>query len=1400
MSKDELEAFLKKKESLKKNQVTDDLGEFLKKKESATTLEEFLELKDTYPVSPEEFVVKEIPEKMQLRLPEELKPGAKILPIERELTREPRLRKGTTIRAAKPKERKEAREKEVKYGAFEWPGKKPFFIEHIEPSKIEKALDVPGQFLTQGANTMLFGIPGRLHKEIWGEDLPTSKTTYGEIAAGGGSLVGMIGPGAAVAPFKLSGKAANLIFKGVPKTTAGKFLQGMGKSVVTLSLAEGAVEWEGDTAKDITLNKLKAMAQAAPTGAVFGAAPWLNLTAKYPILSSIFRIGAGSAAIDLIHGRTPWDDRTWQQKTYDYGLNVYFLRHGRRPEILTRLAKEGKAFNEEARRDGFEAMLPETPKTIITQKARPKGDYPFLPKNAPQIWRDVMDVTSGKGIRPFKDKITGKPVEYEEYAHNVPKPLKRKAGYPADEVADMLGLEDSHALYRELEYIKPTRTMTELEYWEDQAGYYEKEPVDIVVKNLERKYAERGGRRTLKPGLTIELEKKIKTRPVEFEDLEIEYRFQKAQGARKKPLPGRILYSLAQFKNMWTRTYKHLPNTAEFIEAKTALKTLEAQRGIAVDRSLKVINQFTRELDKTNYDIFRRKVILDDLSQEAEQGHPLPFGFTKDTLAREKGKIDSAVSQRPDIKEALADRNMLWEALRKSYVEKAKEAGIDVEDRFTRPDYFRHQVLEFAKARGVYGQKMEYPTRRGYLKRRTGSELDINTDYIQVEKEILSQMFYDVEIYKAMNRLKKGYDISDHLKKIAKEKGTDWHDEIPRGYVMWQPREGNVFYFTDTIPARIAKDILSGELSEIGITKDQLGKALAKGRKFKEWVIREEIGKTLDDISRLKPQPKFWEKALRGWKKWILVGNPRRAFKYNLRNLTGDADAAFCGNPSSFKKVPQSIREIIEVHIAGRPMSENYRDWYERGGMKATLQEQEMGELRRLTKDKAWEMPLKPFKAWWKVVRIGTDLRESVLRYANYLDYIEQIKVSPGARPRNFGASLPEEIMALKDPKDQAYRLSKELLGAYDEISVSGSTLRKYVYPFWSWQEINFRRYVRIFKNAAQEKGVSAAIGRKIIGTGLKAPYFAYRIGSFSLKAMAFRAAVETWNKLVFPDEEEKLPEQVKERSHIILGKDENGEIQAFSRVGALIDLLDWFDLDDFIDDAEELARGTTTLKDIALDSLKAPVSKAVSGLAPFYKWPVELATGLRFFPDVFEPRSVRNRIEIIARDLNIEHEYRELFKLPRRPYKETWEEAFLYKYDPMSTAYWDILGAKKDFSQKRGIKRARILKATPKSNALYHYWNAIRLEDETSAKIYWNKYMDYAKKDGELKGRSPVEIMKGFQRGVKQSINTKHPLYGLSELEQAGFFEYLKQRPELEGKYNLALNYWTLFFRSLIL
>lgn len=892
-----------------------------------------------------------------------------------------------------------------------------------------------------------------------------------------------------------------------------------------------------------------------------------------------------------------------------------------------------------------------------------------------------------------------------------------------------------------------------------------------------------------------------KEKPFKFEP-EIESRFESAKGVKKASIPEQARNVLVSAKNKITRTYEHLPNTAEFIELKTSLKTLAKQGGVSSDKAIRTMQGITIRLDKSSQDLFRRKVILDDLAREVEAGHDLPFGFTKDILKTEKARLDSVVGTKLEVLDAIKKRNRLWDALKNDYVYWAKKAGVDLESKITKEDYFRHQVLQYARNKGIAhtGKRLRIPSKREFLKERKGSEFDINTDYFEAEYEVMAQMLYDIEIYKAVDRIGKKYDISAKVKADAKKQSfDDWHEAIPEGYVAWQPREGNVFYMADTIPARIAEQILDGTLTEMGVVREKLTKSLSMGRKRMEWVIKEEAAKTLNDLTQRTPPSwltRLSKNALRLWKVWTLI-SPRRFAKYNIRNMTGDADAAFVGNPRGFKKMPKAIEELMDIYSADRPMPKEMREWFDRGGMETTLQAQELGDIKALrTFQKFYEskggiekIPERAWKKYWRTARLTTDFREAILRYANYLDYLEQMKKNPGGKPNNFGASIPEEIMGLSDIRDRAFRLSNELLGAYDEISVFGQALRNHVYPFWSWKELNFKRYIRLFKNAAKDNGVASTVGRKLLSTGLRTPYMALRVGKFAIKATAFWSLLQVWNHTMFPEEEKLLPKEVKGRAHIIFGQDKEGNIVYFTRLGALTDFLEWFGLDVAPNLVSSFLSGKKSMKDIATEMAKAPVNQVVQGLSPFYKIPLELATRRSLFPDVFEPGTVRDRGLHFARGLALENEYKAIMGKPGKPYIETLPLSAVYKVNPLEAAYHEIYDIKNEYLKGFG-KRGEGFWLTPRGSALYDMKLAHRYGDKEAERKAHNAYIQYHLIEYAETGKSEEDTAKSIVNGIISTLVNMHPLSGMNKNERKTFVEGLNvEEKELLAK---AIKFYT--------
>lgn len=858
-----------------------------------------------------------------------------------------------------------------------------------------------------------------------------------------------------------------------------------------------------------------------------------------------------------------------------------------------------------------------------------------------------------------------------------------------------------------------------------------------------------------------------------FKDTEVEKRWQSSKELPTEPMIDKVKEMLINFRNKITRgVYEHLPREVAYAQIRFDLLEHAKAKDVAIDKTLRNIQGIAINFGKAERNLFDRKVILDDLVETAAKGKDIPFGFTEKTVNMELNRINTELSKHPEIQKAVELRRKLWEGIREDYISVMKDIGKDISYISENKNYFRHQVLDYAHAKAVVGtgSKLKSPVNRGSLKKREGSELDIISDYILAEAEVMSQILYDIETAKLIRKIDRDLSIADEVRVEAKAKGLDdWHEAIPEGYVTWQPREGNVFYMVDTVPAKIAGLLAEGAIEDVGLIADELGKALARGVRYKEFVVKEEIAATLDSLVRNKDVSRIVDidkKILNAWKQWQLI-SPRRFAKYNTRNLIGDAEGAWLGNPSTFRKSPRAFKELFDVFFGDKSMTQDMQDWFERGGMQTTLQFQEMGEVKKLrmfqqqyeNKTKIKDIPIKVWSKYWSTVRLVTDFREVVLRYAAYLDYVEQMKKSPNGTPKNFGASIREEVMALSDIKDRAFKLQNELLGAYDDISVMGQALREHLIPFWSFNEINFKRYSRLYKNAAQDAKVSETIGRHVLGGIVTTSYTAYRIGKFIVSISALWAALWAWNHFMFPEEEEALSDEVKKYPHIIFGKGKDGEIVYFTRLGILGDLIEWVGLNGTPQYVENWLNGKMTAKEIAIDMAKSPVNKVVQGLTPFFKMPAELLSQKQLFPDFSKPRTIRDNGLYLAQALGLENEYKALAGIPSRPYAGSLQNIFIYKVDPYQSAHGDIYDVKRRFLKRIG-KGGEGSFSSPRGDALYNFKLALRYGNNKAAEKYLLEYASYG----------------GTKEGLQKSLENMSPLAGLTKNERIVFYSQLSQ------------------------
>ncbi|MEN6358164.1 MAG: strawberry notch-like NTP hydrolase domain-containing protein [Armatimonadota bacterium] len=596
-----------------------------------------------------------------------------------------------------------------------------------------------------------------------------------------------------------------------------------------------------------------------------------------------------------------------------------------------------------------------------------------------------------------------------------------------------------------------------------------------------------------------------------------------------------------------------------------------------------------------------------------------------------------------------------------------------------------------------------------------------------------------------------------YIKAALGDEYLDWRDlvsEVPapggQGYAIFQPDRGNVFYQTESSSEQLAGKIFEGVMELGDVPLDKLRNVLVLGGKRREWVLPEGITATLENLPRTRTDDPVLDfvagKPLNLWKQYQLL-NPERAIKYNLRNLSGDIEPVIMMNPGILKYVPQSARELYQMYRTSRLPQGTLKDWMDRGGEQGLLQAQEMGELNdlaifsKLLNKNAGVLgiPKELFLKYWRTARLATDFRESLLRYAAYLEYLDEVN---NGTLKNHGGSKRTEVEGLHDPRDKAYKLSNELLGAYDEISQLGRSIRKYVAPFWSWQEVNFGRTVRMFRNTLED-----APGAKARAGFTKAVFTALRLAKFGILASALWSILSAWNYLHFSKEEDELPDDIKSKPHLIFGRDaKTGDILYLSRLGAVNDFTEWFGADTAPSDIQAYLNGDKSIMEIFSDDAKKPVNKMAQAINPWVKTYTELSTKEKLYPDIFNPQSYKDRGEYLADSVSLGDEYRKLTGKPSRPTRENAERYFADVSDPEQSAYYDILGEKTGFLKKHGKGGDRGGNDNPKSTALWNYKRALRWGDIKSARKFYKQYFKLG----------------GTDRGIEQSFKMNDPLYGL--------------------------------------
>lgn len=651
------------------------------------------------------------------------------------------------------------------------------------------------------------------------------------------------------------------------------------------------------------------------------------------------------------------------------------------------------------------------------------------------------------------------------------------------------------------------------------------------------------------------------------------------------------------------------------------------------------------------------------------------------------------------------------------------------------------------------------------------------------------------------------FDESQTFSQSGDEEQKTIHDVIPDGYEAFDPSATRLIETAKSAPENLMSMIANDIAEQNGVPVDEILERLGIQNDANIMVIPIEIANTLRKMAKSRHRGMLGQAAkdLTTWWKRSVLFTPTRNLLYNIRNFTGDLDALIAGNPRALRQLPQAVRELTGYYLhhgnEGYEASQDLQDYIRLSGTlgiqylnlsakdaqaildlipvpettkngrkfpkradkeAARLQRnseraqelqdtQEPGKLK-----KAAAVPLGLIRKFFKTEHEFTEWREHLLRFAAYLEYKNQMESNKDGRPSNWGASIEDEVMSIKDIKERAFKMSNELLGAYDQVSEVGKQLRDMLIPFYSWMEVNMRRTYRLLKNGFKYGYGAQQV--KNIGAGKLAamPLYALSAGQSVAKLMALTMALQMFNRFVFPDADDDLPNDVKYRPHITLGS-HNGRTYYFDRIGAVADVLDWASLDSAWLDAKDFANGQKSIGSWLKQITQAPFSKVINGLNPAIKMPIELAMGRSMFPNAFQPSTIRDPAEYVARSFGLAWPYKAARGIPHDNAQEA-SRLFIYSQDTDEAAYWQTLDRVRQFQNEVLDKHFDGFASTRRGRILANIKKALRYNDGAAVRRFLREYNE----------------ADGTKQGLKMSMKAMNPLHGLSEKEKVQFIKWI--------------------------
>ncbi len=780
----------------------------------------------------------------------------------------------------------------------------------------------------------------------------------------------------------------------------------------------------------------------------------------------------------------------------------------------------------------------------------------------------------------------------------------------------------------------------------------------------------------------------------------VDTRLEAARGIKRPGLFEKIKEGIATSWHYATRPQANIPKRDPFFATGNEIfRLLKAVPRSSRDEAIRVTRAVIDPMGPKQLELFGRYIQISNQLAALDNGQPLRHGFSnREEVEAYKSKLNELVNATPEVKKAIESRT---EAVR-DVVGAAVAHNLLPETALQNAEnYYHQQVMMYHAARKTTGTRSTLSRAKKSFQRRRVSgpealdvEYDYNTDYIESEVSWMSDALGKIRGEQLLDKLISTFGRTQEFKAKAKAGNVSLSKVVrdDESVASWQPMPGNVFYRAFSVPEKIAEQLQSGALESFDLTKDELRDVVAIGSNRESVVLPREI---VDELESAKsPSEAHWidklnQSAIKAWKAWSTVG-PKRIFSYSVRNITGDISPVIAVDPGILKEVTATVSDLRGLYKVTKPLSEVQRASRDLGVVSSGFFASEVSNVGNLstfnyldTLGKQTTRALtRPDLAYLETVGPINNFREDLLRHSAFRYYRNKLNNNEEI---NFGAS--QDLVVKQLQKDMgndvaAAHLSRNLIGDYGNMSVAGEWLRRHLIPFWSFQEINLRRWPQITINA-----IKAGKGKGRLATVYTA------IATMRL-AQGY-AALYTWNNVIAPfiwgfDDDDELSSYDRANPHIMLGRTSDGSIRVFRNVGAIGDFFEWFGLNEAISLMDKYKAGQVEESDIIREMLKSPIEKMVGGLRPDIKGGFEVLSGQSFFPSPFEPRSVE-RGEAVANIAGLSDEYKWVKGMmlgkgdsARNNY---WLRMFVGVVDPKKSALGEIYDLRRRFLDSKGAR-----------------------------------------------------------------------------------------------------------------